>query len=119
MDEFVSFGDYVEEWAVPIMVTLPGTRDEIADNGKLVKGVDSAPEQRMAVVLPLSNRDLEKVDNGRYTSNDRKVYATEALGIGVKVEHDGIVYEIDRELPQREYTDVYRYFAKGKGPGYT
>lgn len=119
MDLFVSMADYVAEWSRPVIVTLPGTRDTYADNGKLIKGQDFPPRESAAVILPLSNSELQKVDNGRYTENDRKIYTLEPYGIGAKVEYKGIDYVIDREIPQEDYTDVYRYYAKGKGPGYT
>lgn len=115
---FVSMIDYVEEWAVPVEVIRPGARNQYTPNGKLIKGTDADPTPSKAIVLPLTNNELQKVDSGRYTINDRKIYSTEEYGMGDIVIHGGIRYEIDRELPQPEYTDVFRYYAKGRGKGY-
>ena len=116
---FVSMADYVEEWAVPVTVIFPGSRNETDRSGRKVKGEDPEPIESQAVVLNLTNREMREVDSGRYTMEDRKIYSVTPYGIGVKVIHDGISYEIDREIPQADYTDVYRYYAKGRGKGYT
>lgn len=118
MGYFVEFGDFVEEWACNVTVTLHGTRDTYDDNGRLVKGQDFDPKETRAIILPLSNDEVNKVDNGRYTEHDRKVYILEPLKMGTVVTYESEQYTIDREMPQAAYTDVYRYYAKGKGKGY-
>lgn len=113
--EFVRFADYVNEWKVSFTVLLPPTADTYSDSGKLIKGVQPPAEDRTGIILPLSNNELRKADNGTYTEYDRKIYVNSPLLMGTKIVYQGETYEIDRALPQNAYTDVCRYYAKGKG----
>lgn len=113
---FVSMADFVRENAVEFMVTLPGTRNTYV-NGRLQKGPDAEPVLLSGIVLALTEDDRTRADNGNYTEYDRKIYTTKPLVKGAVVDYLGETYTIDRELPHATYTDVYMYYAKGKGPG--
>lgn len=113
---FVSMADFVGENTVDFVVTLPGTRNTYV-NGRLQKGADPEPVPWTGIVLALTEDDRVRGDNGNYTEFDRKIYTTKALIKGAVVDYLGQTYTIDRELPHTAYTDVYMYYAKGKGPG--
>lgn len=116
---FVSMADFVEENAVSFIVTLPGERTTYDENGRLQKGADSEPLEWSGVILALTEDDKVRGDNGTYTNYDRKIYTTKQLVKGAVVEWSGQTYTVDRELPHTAYTDVYMYYAKGKGAGFT
>jgi hypothetical protein len=116
---FVGFSDFVNANQVSFTVTGPPAQDTYGNNGKLIKGAQPAPVAMMGIILPLSNNELIKNDNGNYTQFDRKVYVTSPIVKGSKITYKGETYEIDRALTQDGYTDVYRYYAKGKGDAYT
>lgn len=116
--DFVNFADFVNEWKVSFSVVSPPTQDTYANNGKLIKGTTPDSVDKVGIILPLSKNELQKNDNGNYTSYDRKIYINEPLVLGTKIIYQGETYTIDSALPQNAYTDVYRYYAKGKGAAY-
>lgn len=65
------------------------------------------------IMLPLSEDELRRQDNGGYTSKDRKVYTTAPLVIGSTIERDGQRYEVERAKDYSDYADVYIYYARG------
>lgn len=104
------FADFVDEFSVDVIVydALPG-RYEL---GKWVPGAE-VPRTIGAIILPLSDDELAKEANGRYTSKDRKLYTKEPFKKGQKVERKGQEYIIDGEKDYSDYADVFIYFAKG------
>jgi hypothetical protein len=116
-ESFVEFSDFVNDWRVDLLIQQPPTKDEYDDKGKLIKGVAPDPFEAVGIILPMSQDDIKKGDNGNYTERDRKVYVLAPLAKGTLVTFQGKTYEIDREL-SHSYTDVYRYYALGKGDAY-
>lgn len=114
---FVQFSDFVDDWHVDLSIQQPPTKDEYDDRGKLVKGDMPDPFEAAGIILPLSQDDIKKGDNGDYTERDRKIYVLAPLAKGTLVTFQGKTYEIDREL-SHSYTDVFRYYALGKGDAY-
>lgn len=105
------FADFVKEFWVDFTVfdILPG---QYNNSGKWVKG-EETPRASGGIVLPLTNDDLKYEANGTYSANDRKIYVTEKLKHGQKIEYDGKTFTIDGSKPYEAYADVYIYFAKG------
>jgi len=82
------------------------------DYGKWVEG-SPTNEQREGAILPISKDDLKHVENGTYTTKDRKIYALSPLSVGDEITYEGQTYTIDQNKPYNAYTDIYIYFAKG------
>lgn len=107
------FADLIQEYKVTFTVfeESPGY---FTPGGKWVKGTPM-PRPIEGVILPLTSDDLQNDVNGLYTRKDRKIYTTEPLKIGQKIEHNGQTFTIVEERPYNDYTDVYIYIAKGVG----
>lgn len=112
MDEkHFMFADFVQEFEVPFIAHDPSD-GHYNDSGTWVKG-GTLPTDRTGIILPLSNNDMRNEPNGMYTSLDRKIYVTDQLTIGQRIEYKGQFFTVNASKPYEDYADVYIYFAKG------
>lgn len=65
-----------------------------------------------AIVVPLTEDDLQYDDGGTYTSQDKKVYYQGTLGNGQAVVHKGDQYEIQAYKDYSHYTDFNVYIMR-------
>ena len=73
-------------------------------------------EIKLAAVVPLSGKDLKFEENGRYTSDDRKLYCYKKIEVGTKVEHKKLVYTVDKEKDYADFDDdLHIYFLTRSG----
>jgi hypothetical protein len=105
------FADFIDEFKVDFTVydETPGSYNTV---GKWIQGTKT-PRTMQGIILPLTTDDLQFAGNGVYTSKDRKIYTTEPLKKGQKLEYEGQIYTIHEEKDYSAYADVYIYFAKG------
>lgn len=113
MSKQFEFADFIDEFRVDFVYIPPPVGSYIA--GRWVEDIAIDPETIGGIILPLSEDDFRKSDNGVYTDKDRKVYTTKRLAIGGKVIYKEITYTVDREKDYSDYADVYIYMAKGAG----
>ncbi len=111
MPKQLKFKHLILKHAVPFTVVIK-TEGYYNEKGKWVPGT-TTNEQREGAILPLSKDDLKHVENGTYTTKDRKVYTLSPLSVGDEITYEGQTYTIDQNKPYNAYTDVYIYFAKG------
>lgn len=111
VDKHFQFADFVDEFRVDF-VAFDKVDGHYNNEGKWIDGAETTRSMG-GIILPLSNDDLKHEVNGTYTVKDRKVYTTESLSIGQRLEYKTQSYSIDREKPYSDYADVYIYFAKG------
>lgn len=108
------FADFIAEFRVDFVYMPPPAGRYI--QGRWVEDIPAEPETLAGIILPLSEDDFKRADNGVYTSMDRKVYTTVKLTEGGKIVYKGITYTVDREKDYSDYADVFIYMAKGDGP---
>lgn len=106
------FADFVQEFYVPFDV-ITQAPPALQPNGQYSKGGETRTPSG-GIVLPLSEDELRRQDNGGYTSKDRKVYTTEELPIGAVIEREsGERFTIERAKDYSDYADVFIYYARG------
>jgi hypothetical protein len=86
-----------------------------SDSGDWIDGGET-PVSMVGILLPLSQNDLQYAENGTYSVKDKKIYTTEALKMGQKVEYQGDAYTVQNFKDYSAYADVYIYFARWREP---
>lgn len=104
------FADFVDEFKVNF-TAYEQTEGQYSDSGDWVEGIDT-PVSMVGIMLPLSQTDLRYAENGTSHVNDKKIYTTEPLSLGQKVEYKGDKYTIQSFKDYSDYADVYIYFAR-------
>lgn len=106
---FIDMTDLLEEWETSIIVMVPS--EGRLEGGRWIPGKE-VPEERQAVVVPLSNDDLRYDENGTYTRQDKKVYTHFPLENGTGIVYDNLQYKITDPKDYSAHSNVYVYFAK-------
>ncbi|MCZ8518882.1 hypothetical protein [Paenibacillus caseinilyticus] len=70
----------------------------------------AAPETLLGVIQPVGMKLME-LEGGRYTSDDRILYATTEHQTGDVIEYLGTRYKVE-SVEAREYSDVGKYMLK-------
>lgn len=104
------FADFVEEFQVPF-VACEESEGRWADNGDWIPG-SKVSVNMVGIILPLSEDDLRYAEAGTYSEKDRKIYTTQPLKIGQKIEYKGIPYTIQNFKDYSDYADVFIYYAR-------
>jgi hypothetical protein len=104
------FADFVEEFKVPFTAYVT-TEGYWEDSGDWIPGREE-PIAMVGIMLPLTQNDLKYAENGTYSVKDKKIYTTETLSIGQKVEYKGDKYTIQNFKDYSDYADVFIYFAR-------
>lgn len=110
MSKQFEFADFVEEFKVPFEAYVT-TEGHWEDNGDWVPGGESKVPM-VGIILPLTQDDLRYEENGTFSVKDKKIYTTEELAIGQKLEYKDDVYTIQNFKDYSDYADVYIYFAR-------
>ena len=76
----------------------------IENGGEYTKGSISKQEFDGAVV-PLSMQELRYEENGKYKSEDRKLYCYKQFETGDKIEHKNHVYTVDKKKDYSDFDD--------------
>ncbi|MGP1567976.1 MAG: hypothetical protein ACTTHM_04610 [Peptoanaerobacter stomatis] len=85
----------------PIMLIEQGGYYDYENGGEYVQGTITKKEFEGAIV-PLSYQELKYEENGRYKSEDRKLYCYKHFEIGDKIEHKKHIFTIDKK---KDYSD--------------
>jgi hypothetical protein len=107
------FADFVNEFAVTF-TAYEQTEGQYNSSGKWIEAGET-PKSMVGIILPLNNDDLKFVSNGVYTEKARKIYTTDPLQIGQRIEYKAQSFTIKQERPYSDYADVYIYYAEGVG----
>jgi hypothetical protein len=107
------FADFIEEFKVTFTAYQEQESDEgyYNDEGDWVGG-GLVPVQMIGIILPLSEDDLKYVEQGTYSVKDRKLYTTQPLQLGQKIEYKGTQYTVQNFKDYSDYADVYIYYAR-------
>lgn len=74
-------------------------------NGGEYKEIVESKEEFEGAVVPLSTQDLKYDENGRYKSEDRKLYCYKSFEVGDSIEHKGFIYTIDKKKDYSDFDD--------------
>lgn len=113
MSKQFEFADFVDEFRVSFEV-ITEAAGQYATNGQWIDGAETRA-QHDGIILPLSEDELRRADNGQYTERDRKVYTTRELQNGAVIEYKEKRFTINRAKDYSDYSDIFIYYAKGAG----
>ncbi len=86
-------------------------------NGGQSRKVEKAVAKFKGIVMPLSNKDWERLPEGTYTKNSQKLYTDDSIEIepGQIVEDtfDGQRYTVKTELGHNSIHPMVRYIVEG------
>lgn len=105
---FIDISDLMEEWETTITVL----KKEGQYKGGRWDSEAETEEETLAVVVPLSNDDLQYDENGTYTKQDIKVYIRYPIASNAEITYKGKKYKVQEQGDYSEYSNVYIYFAK-------
>jgi hypothetical protein len=108
------FADFVNEFKVSFTAYVE-SEGHWNDAGDWVEGGET-PVSMVGILLPLTENDLQYAENGTYSVKDKKIYTTEQLELGQKVEYKGSSYTVQNFKDYSDYADVYIYFARWREP---
>jgi hypothetical protein len=110
MSKQFEFADFVDEFKVNF-TAYQTTEGHWNDSGDWVEGGETQIPM-VGIMLPLTQNDLRYAENGTFSVKDKKIYTTEELLLGQKVEYEGDVYTIQNFKDYSAYADVYIYYAR-------
>ncbi|WP_197468177.1 hypothetical protein, partial [Fictibacillus phosphorivorans] len=92
--ESFEFKEMIDDYGITLTYHPPPKESGWQENGDPIEGEAVDPVQIIGVILPLSDDELRYVDQGTYTTKDRKIITTSELKFGQTVEHKGIPYTV-------------------------
>ena len=104
------FADFVDEFKVPFVAIAESEGSWSNDGVWMPGGTTETPME--GIVLPLTEDDLKYAEAGTYSVKDKKIYTTQALEMGSKVEYKGDRYTIQNFKDYSEYADVFIYYMR-------
>ncbi|MEY9979691.1 hypothetical protein [Lysinibacillus sp. RC79] len=115
MPELMIFKPIIDARGVPFIahMSLPG---EYID-GEWVDG-KTKPEELIGVILPLTagtksiGEALSYMENGKYTTKERKLLTTTEIPEGTQVEYKEQKYTIQAFTDYTDHTDVHIYIMR-------
>jgi hypothetical protein len=75
------------------------------ENGGEYKETVESKEEFEGAVTPLSTQELKYDENGKYKSEDKKLYCYKSFDTGDKIEHKGLIYTIDKKKDYSDFDD--------------
>lgn len=107
------FADFIEEFKVTFTTYQESGNGYYNDEGDWVE-VEDGPilVQMTGIILPLSEDDLQYVEQGTYSVKDRKLYTTQPLKLGQEIEYKGTKYTVQNFKDYSDYADVYIYYMR-------
>lgn len=114
MPELMIFKEMIDENSVPF-IALIESEGHYEDDGDYVEGGEPEPVEMVGVILPLSDDDLRYAEGGTYSVKDRKVYTTQALKLGQKIQYKKTNYTVQNFKDYTDFTDVFIYLARWAG----
>ncbi|MGM0806519.1 MAG: hypothetical protein ACQET8_17395 [Bacillota bacterium] len=113
--ESFEFKEMIDDYGISLNYHPPSTEKGWKENGDPIKGAAVDPVQIIGVILPLSDDELRYVEQGTFTSKDRKIITTSELKFGQTVVHKSIPYTVQNLKDYTDYSDVYIYYARWAG----
>jgi hypothetical protein len=113
--ELFEFKEMIDDYGISLTYHPPSAEKGWKENGDPIEGTPVDPVQIIGVLLPLSDDELRYVDQGTYTTKDRKIITTSELKFGQTVDYKGISYTVQNEKDYTDYSDVYIYYARWAG----
>lgn len=88
-----------------------------SENGGQWTGDTTTQQKFSGALLPLSEEDLQRMPQGEYTTNQKKIYTNGfSLADGAEViASDGYKYAVKRELEYGMLSHMKRYLVERKG----
>lgn len=114
MQNILIFKGMIDANSVPFVAFTEQGQGYYNDQGDWVTG-GTVPVNMSGIILPLTEDDLRYAENGVYSVKDRKIFTTNILQMGQKIEHKGIRYTIQNFKDYNEYVDVNIYYARWSG----
>lgn len=109
------FKPVIDAQGVPFIAHLNSSGDYI--DGEWVEGIPT-PVELIGVILPLVagsksvGEELNYMENGVYTSKEKKLLTTTEIPEGTLAEYKGQKYTIQAFTDYTEYTDVHIYVMR-------
>ncbi|WP_416730301.1 hypothetical protein [Fictibacillus sp. JL2B1089] len=113
--ESLEFKEMIADYGITLTYHPPSAQKGWKENGDPIEGAAVDPVQIIGVILPLSDDELRYVEQGTYTSKDRKIITTSELKFGQTVVHKDIPYTVQNLKDYTDYSDVYIYYARWAG----
>lgn len=88
----------------PVALIENGGYYDYENGGEYVKG-SIAKEEFEGAVVPFSTQELKYEENGRYKSEDRKLYCYRHFEVGDKIEHKNYVFTVDKKKDYSDFDD--------------
>ncbi|MFJ6210593.1 hypothetical protein [Lysinibacillus sp. NPDC092081] len=115
MPEKMLFGDIIQSQGVSFIAHLQSEGGYI--DGEWVDGIPK-PEELIGVILPLTagtksvGEALSYMENGKYTTKERKLLTTTEIPEGTLVEYKEQKYTVQAFTDFTDYTDVHIYIMR-------
>lgn len=115
MPEIMIFKEVIDQNGVPFTAYISSEGQYV--NGKWVPGITT--EVGMSgVILPLVagsksvGQELNYIENGVYTTKEKKLLTTEIIEIGTKVKYKNDLFTLQAFTDYTDYTDVNIYIMR-------
>lgn len=103
------FGSITRKYEVPYTLVRPGTDEGYDKYGDPIKAEPNRQALR-GTIQPMS-AELQQVEGGQYTAEDRVLYTSNKHESGDLIEYQGKQYTVD--VPEeREYSDIQKYIMR-------
>lgn len=75
------------------------------EHGGEYKQTIGSKQEFEGAVVPLSTQELKYDENGKYKSEDKKLYCYHSFEVGDTIEHKGYTYTIDKKKDYSDFDD--------------